>query len=119
MQHSFEWKLPHSVRHKVLNDLAGSARAHFEYEESILLERAIALLEDQVKNHNVGMIKMANLLQDSLTGEVHKVALTDYLRELWSHHVLTSDRKYRSAFVAFGLTHWLGSRRIGLSFGTK
>jgi hemerythrin len=85
--------------HEVLNDLAEFARTHFEYEESILMACAIPLLEDQVKEHNDAMMKIMNFLHDSITGSVDKAALADDLQEWWSHHVLISDMKYRSALL--------------------
>jgi hemerythrin len=90
--------------HEVLNDLAEFARAHFEYEESILMACAIPLLEDQVKDHNAALKKVMIFLHDSLTGSADKLALADYLREWWSHHVLISDMKYRSALLDVSLS---------------
>jgi hemerythrin-like metal-binding protein len=90
--------------HEVLNDLAEFSRAHFEYEESILMANNIPLLEDQVIDHNDALMKVMDFIRDSLAGSVDKVALADYLQEWWSHHVLISDMKYRSALLEVGLT---------------
>jgi hemerythrin len=90
--------------HEVLNDLAEFARAHFEYEESILMAHATPLLEDQVKDHNDATTKIMIFLHDSLAGVVDKMALADYLLEWWSHHVLISDMEYRSALLKVGIT---------------
>jgi hemerythrin len=90
--------------HEVLNDLAEFARAHFEYEESILMACNTPVLKEQVNDHNDGMKQIMMFLHDSFTGSVNKVALADYLQEWWRHHVLISDMKYRSALLNVRLT---------------
>jgi hemerythrin len=99
--------------HEVLNDLAEFARAHFEYEESILKTCAVPLLEDQVNDHNDAIKKIMNFLHDSQAGSVDKLALADYLQDWWSHHVLVSDMKYRNALLEVGLTLSTPSDQMG------
>jgi hemerythrin-like metal-binding protein len=93
-------KLENEDFHEVINDLAGFALKHIEYEESLLSKCNYSLFAEQEKDHYDFLVKIMDYVDAAMNRTVSKNDIADYVWRWWYGHVLVSDMKYKDTIQA-------------------
>lgn len=86
--------------HEILNDLAVYAREHFVTEENLLRQYHYDDLAAQQEEHATYEAQLTDIVTDAAFGKLEKGLLLHFLKSWWLEHILVSDMRYRSLFVA-------------------
>ncbi|OGU04731.1 MAG: hypothetical protein A2075_16370 [Geobacteraceae bacterium GWC2_58_44] len=83
------------VSREVVDQLVRYIEKHFEYEENLFKETGYRESELQIKQHNFFVLRVLELQDEQLFGNVEKLNnVLGFLRDWFLNHILTVDSKY-------------------------